>query len=88
MSDRSGLFGFSVLMLIGAVAVAVLIAVSGHVGFDEVFLLAVCGVTAFAFGVYVVYLLRQAAARSITSTQAPPRTAAAAVNAAEHRPAA
>lgn len=83
MSDEGALFAFSLVMVIGAIAVAVLIAASGHVGFDEVFLLAACAVTAFAFGAYSLYRLRQAARRAMAS-----RTTAAAPNAAERRKAA
>ena len=83
MSDEGALFAFSLVMVIGAIAVAVLIAVSGHVGFDEVFLLAACAVTAFAFGAYSLYLFRQAARRPMTA-----RTTAAAPNAAGRQQAA
>jgi hypothetical protein len=58
MSDQGVLLAFSLVMVIGAIAGAVLIAVSAHVGFDEVFLLASCAVTAFAFGAYSLYPYR------------------------------
>jgi hypothetical protein len=59
MSDRGYLFLFSVLVILVSIAGAVWQIVSGAAAsLDGLFLILVCGLVAFAFALYVKFLLR------------------------------
>ena len=61
MSDRAGLFLFSVLMVIVSLAAAGWLLVSGQAGYvDGLFLLLTCLLTALAFALYLMFMINRA----------------------------
>jgi hypothetical protein len=61
MSDRGFLFLFSLVMVVGGIAAAVWLLISGQAGtVDGLFLLLTALLMAFAFGLYLVFLIRRA----------------------------
>jgi hypothetical protein len=84
MSDRAILFLFSIVVIAGSLATAGWLLASGQAAsLDGIFLLLTCLLVAFAFGLYVMFLIRRA-------MQAPEpavaKTAAAAKSAAPAQP--
>jgi hypothetical protein len=60
LTDRAIQFLFSVVMILISLGTAVWLFLTGQHGFDGNFLLAVCLTVAFAFGLYLKFLLRGA----------------------------
>jgi hypothetical protein len=61
MTDRALIFLGSLIIMIGALGVAIWLIVGGQVGtFDGNFLLLSALVVAFAFGLYLKFLIKQA----------------------------
>lgn len=76
MSDRGALFLFSLGVIVACLAVAVWLAVTGQAAYiDGLFLLLSCLAVAFAFGLYVRYIIKSAMAG--TPTAATEKSAAA-----------
>ena len=68
MSDRGCLFLFSILMIVGGVAAAVYLAVTGQAqSVDGLFLVLTALLVAVVFGLYVKYMI----GRAMEETQAP-----------------
>jgi len=77
MSDRGFLFLFSLVMVVGGIAAAVWLLVSGQAGtVDGLFLLLTALLIALAFGLYLVFLIRRAL--SAVPAPAPAKAQAAA----------
>lgn len=78
MSDRGALFLFSLIVIVACLAVAAWLIVSGQASYvDGLFLLLSCLVVAFAFGLYLRYVIKNAMAATrlaITAKTAPART--------------
>jgi len=63
MSDRGALFLFSLIVIVACLVVAVWLVVNGQAAYvDGLFLLLSCLVIAFAFGLYVRYVINRAMA--------------------------
>jgi len=59
MSDRGALFLFSLGVIVACLAVSVWLAVTGQAAYiDGIFLLLSCLAIAFAFGLYVRYIIK------------------------------
>jgi hypothetical protein len=68
MSDRGMLFLFSLFVALASLGAAVWLVLSGQAGsVDGLFLLLTCLLTAFAFGLYILFVIR----RTTESLQAP-----------------
>ena len=80
MSDRAGLFLFSIVMVIVSLAASGWLVVSGQAGsVDGLFLLCTCLLVALAFALYLMFMIN----RAMESLQpAPPAKPAAAPKAA------
>jgi small-conductance mechanosensitive channel len=86
MSDRGLLFIFSILMALGALAVAGWLVVSGQAGtVDGLFLLLTALLTALCFVLYVVFLIRRA--MEVATRPAAAQTAKAGASAPGAKPA-
>jgi len=61
VSDRAILFLFSIVVVIGSLAAAGWLLATGQAGtVDGLFLLLTCLLAAFAFGLYLVFMIRRA----------------------------
>jgi len=61
MSDRAFLFIFSCAVILASLGAAIWLVASGQAGYvDGLFLLLMCLSVAFAFGLYVMFMIRRA----------------------------
>ena len=80
MTDRGFLFLFSILMIVGGIATAVWLAVSGQaLTVDGLFLVLTALLIALVFALYLVFMIR----RAMEAAKAPVAPAAKAVPAAQ-----
>ena len=69
MSDRAFLFIFSCAVILASLGAAIWLVASGQAGYvDGLFLLFMCLSVAFAFGLYVMFMIR----RAMESLETPP----------------
>ena len=88
MSDRGILFLFSVVVGIASFAAAAWLLVTGQAGtVDGLFLLLTCLLVAFAFGLYLAFVIRQAMAQAEKPVAKPAKAAAVAATPAKPAPA-
>jgi len=81
MSDRAGLFLFSVLMVIVSLAAAAWLLVSGQAAYvDGLFLMLTCLLAALSFGLYLMFLINRA--KESLKPAAPAKVSAAAAKSA------
>lgn len=85
MSDRAGLFLFSIFMVVVSLAASGWLVASGQAGtVDGLFLLLTCLLSALAFALYLMFMIN----RAKESLQPPPAAKPAAAKPAAAKPAA